>query len=506
VHVKTFIPLSKKTKMDEDGNLIPKVKGNTDKAKRGDGQGDPWVHQWQAMDIPTGKAVPGTNYKMLWTETETAGGSVSPDAGYKQGSFVWSLKGAKKTSYGKEVKFPAQLVKRGAADDKMISLQAVRLICVSIFQRCMYPMTSRQAIAFADSAFSRSRIAPCFTDAIVLKSPVDAEGHNVYGLPGVPKGGLSAIYKGPDEEDTVVFKYTDVLSYVNMAWDKALNMNAGKIDLWIFGTNDVPLKPSLTDLIKYSPYGSAACTLLLRGRRAGDGDWFEYHLKFNHDSLQGVSYGGDGLRDINLVTTTPPKDTALVPLDVDNDVQHLKWLSKEEFMSGMVGSPVLAESLRRMTSADTTPKESQIANLRVKVDTGIGDTEFAGFVSVGKKILMEVWDKKKTGGSVPRRGLDQRPRGVPGDVRENLPSPAGNRGVGRRLKQKRHLHELHSAKRQCFFAAAGQGQEKGFYEEVDRRRHELVTGPGQEGQVEGGTSPGRVEHIRSLDLPRATTG
>merc|ERR1719183_2431036 len=100
-----------------------------------------------------------------------------------------------------------------------------------------------------------------------------------------------------------------------------------------------------------------------------------------------------------LIPYTRTRVIPLVPLDVDNDIQHLKWLSKEEFMSGMVGSPVLAESLRRMTSADTMPKESKIASLTVKVDTGMGDTEFAGFVSVGKKVLMEVWDKKKGGGN-----------------------------------------------------------------------------------------------------------
>merc|ERR550514_853622 len=64
-------------------------------------------------------------------------------------------------------------------------------------------------------------------------------------------------------------------------------------------------------------------------------------------------------------------------------------------MSGMVSAPVLAESLRRMTSADTQSKDSKVASLTVKVDTGLGDTEFSGFVEVGKKILLEVWDEQK---------------------------------------------------------------------------------------------------------------
>merc|ERR1719163_2066003 len=116
-----------------------------------------------------------------------------------------------------------------------------------------------------------------------------------------------------------------------------------------------------------------------------------------NNTLTKVSYGGDKKHDIDIALKKPEKDTPLVPLDVDNDVQHLKWLSKEEFMSGMVGAPVLAESLRRMTSADTEAKESKVASVTVQVDTGMGDTEFAGFVQVGKKILMEVWDHKGTG-------------------------------------------------------------------------------------------------------------
>merc|ERR1719174_716931 len=295
-----------------------------------------------------------------------------------------------------EMKFPGQLVKAAGGGEAMISLQAVRLICISIFQRCMYPMTSRQAIAFADSAFSRSRVAPCFTDAIVVKGTT------------MPSGGLSEVYKGSPlftppkkegekEAKPITFNYTDVLSYVNMAWDKALNNNAGQIDLWLYGTGEMKDEPTLKDMINYDPYPSLldGKLLILRGRRAGDGDWFEYTLKFN-PSLTNVYYGGDASRDIDM-KTKPLKDTPLVPIDVDNDTQHLKWLSKEEFMSGMVSAPVLAESLRRMTSADTEPKESKVASLTVKVDTGMGDTEFAGFVQVGKKILLEVWDHKGTG-------------------------------------------------------------------------------------------------------------
>jgi hypothetical protein len=50
-----------------------------------------------------------------------------------------------------------------------------------------------------------------------------------------------------------------------------------------------------------------------------------------------------------------------------------------------------------MTSADTQPKEGKSVNLKVQVDTGMGDTDFAGFIQVGKKILMEVWDEKTLG-------------------------------------------------------------------------------------------------------------
>jgi hypothetical protein len=351
VQVKTFTPSSSKATVKEVG-------------------------AWAVKDIPHSL----TEKRMMWPEPEGVSGG-SQNSGFRNNVFVWNPAKVKKTSYG-EMKFPGQLLRAAAGNDKMISMQAVRLICISIFQRCMYPMTSRQAIAFADSAFSRSRIAPCFTDAIVLKG--DA-----------PTGGLSAIYKGPEKDSKTTYSYTDVLSYINMAWDKALNQNSGQIDLWLWESHDMPAKPTLKDLINYDPYRGAGSTLILRGRRAGDGDWFEYSLKFN-PSLIKVSYGGKASRDL-VMSTPPAKDTPLVPLDVDNDVQHLKWLSKEEFMSGMAGAPVLAESLRRMTSADTQTKDSKVASLTVKVDTGMGDTEFAGFVQVGKKILLEVWDHKGTG-------------------------------------------------------------------------------------------------------------
>jgi hypothetical protein len=353
------------------------------------------VNSWKDKDISA-----GVSKSFFWYEP---GESAAGLSGFKNNIFVWDPAKAKRTSY-KEMRFPSQLLRSTTVSEAMISLHAVRLICIQIFQRCLYPMTSRQAIAYADSAFSRCRIAPCFTDAVVVKG---ASG----SFPS-----LSTIYEGPKLDPTETplraayskalpgYETTDVLKYVNMAWDRALNQNAGQIDLWFF-TDELNKDLTLEGLIKYDPYKGYDKALILRGRRAGDGDWFEYTLEFCgrnsfsliNNTMSKVLYGGDPEKNLDLIKKKPEKDTPLVPLDVENDVSHLKWLSKEEFMSGMTGAPVLAESLRRMTSADTDARESRQASLTVKVDTGMGDTEFAGFVQVGKKILLEVWDHKGTG-------------------------------------------------------------------------------------------------------------
>jgi hypothetical protein len=338
------------------------------------------VHLWKEKDIQCGIK----DLKMIWPEPGgESGQQTTAVSGFKDNNvFVWDPKRVLKKSYY-EMYFPEQLLKSVAGDELMISLQAVRLICISIFQRCMYPMTSRQAISFADSNFSRSRIAPCFTDAIVIKGPAPPGGYP----------SISTIYKGKVKKEDKPYKYTSVLQEVNRAWDKLLNQNNGAIDLWLW--SDEAGKPSLDALIKTDPYGGEEA-LILRGRRAGDGDWFEYTLEFNKALLR-VKYGGNSDADIDLTIRNPPAGTPLVPMDVQIDTKHLKWLNKREFMSGMIGAPILAESLRRMTSADTDPKESKEATLTVKVDTGVGDTEFSGFVQVGKKMLMEVWDSQTTG-------------------------------------------------------------------------------------------------------------
>jgi hypothetical protein len=364
------------------------------------------VAKWKEKDIPCGVV----DNKMRWKEQGSSGFS------HYDKKYYWDeRKVPKKISKGdRGMPIPVQLLYTNsvAASNEMISLQAVRLICISIFQRCIYPMTSRQAIAYADSCFSRSRIAPCITDAFVVEGKAK-------DLPS-----LSKIFKGPQKDKAGkytmnVFKYTDVLKYVNMKWDKELNENAGSIDLWFWNKNEkgeegvlvdgkMQPNPSLKELIGYDPYQIAMrtpadLTLILRGRRAGDGDWFEYKLEFSSSyfgvgkhSLSKVIYGGDETRDFEFPSKKPEKGTPLVPLDVADDHvgQHLKWLSKEEFMSGMVGSPVLAESLRRMTSADTEAKPAKEASLTLKVDMGMGDESFSGFVSVGKKVLFEVWDAK----------------------------------------------------------------------------------------------------------------
>jgi hypothetical protein len=284
---------------------------------------------------------------------------------------------------------------KSAGADAVISMQSVRLLVMTIFQRCLHPMTNRQAVAYADSKFGRARAAPAIMEAIVLQWPLKDEAPTI-----------SHILAEPGK-----YTFKDVLTTVNSEWDTQLNEHAGRIDMWYWkdikdspeGTSGNTTlatllakreKDTKTNMSKrnkterylrsYDVLPGTQRALLIRGRRAGDGEPFEEVLRFDKD----------GKLDPHPVNDDEP----LLKLDLRDDRElHLKWLSKKEFIASMVNSTVLGESLRRMTSADTKSKPAKSIDVEFEVNTGFGNDEFADFVDVGQKVLLEVWDKDNLG-------------------------------------------------------------------------------------------------------------
>jgi hypothetical protein len=308
----------------------------------------------------------------------------------------------------------------GGAQSHM-SLRAVRLCVTAVLQRSLHRFTHRQALCFADARFSRTGMAPSILAAYLYKAEDKEPSFSALEASATRPGAMDQSLVKNFSMSIPLLSSTrlNVLNEVLEAWDCTINIAAGRANLWTptgvggerqpgifcmkqkapFEQPDKPAASSqprdIEKMLGANFLANSERRLLVMYRRSGDGEVRKEYITFNADgSLQDDKCGElqpDGK------SFSPGKFRGL-QIDMENEEtdsarkSHVNVITKEEFMACMLKSTVLAESLRRMTAADSTAVAPDELDVTVQVDTGAGDEEFIEQVDVGKRILLEVWD------------------------------------------------------------------------------------------------------------------
>eukprot|EP00746_Dinoflagellata_sp_MGD_P074630 gnl/MRDRNA2_/MRDRNA2_30116_c0_seq1.p1 gnl/MRDRNA2_/MRDRNA2_30116_c0~~gnl/MRDRNA2_/MRDRNA2_30116_c0_seq1.p1 ORF type:complete len:2643 (+),score=515.69 gnl/MRDRNA2_/MRDRNA2_30116_c0_seq1:515-7930(+) len=255
-------------------------------------------------------------------------------------------------------------------NSNVIHLKAVRLATHMILTRSLHHVTNRQAFLLADGTFSRSGAVPAILDAFLGPGP---------SMPPLKEGqGVSAL-----RAEMISSGWLNVGRQLLLEWDRQVANNSGSVDLWkewpAGGVN-------LSTLRIRDPFAGKSKVLWIRFARAGDGERGSVTIQVDADgNLQKPSGSGPA-----------------VPIDMEGPTM---LITKEEFITCMLGSPLLGESLRRMTSADHDTMEAKSISLDVTIEDPAGQVEtghddLLDLMNVGRTVLLEVWDSSLLGKNV----------------------------------------------------------------------------------------------------------
>lgn len=253
------------------------------------------------------------------------------------------------------------------SNQNVIHMRAVRIVVHTILTRALHHVSNRQAFLMADAVFSRSGAVPAILDAFLGPGST---------LPSA-QGGVSAI-----KAEMINNRWLNVSRQITYEWDRQVANNSGNVDLW-------PKWPAsgvtLNDLRIRDAFPGQPKILWIRFARAGDGERGSMTINVDETgTLRKPEKAGAG---------------AAVPIDMEGPTM---LITKEEFITCMLGCPLLGESLRRMTSADHDVRVSKPLSLDVTVEDpeGInegGADDILDLMNVKRTILLEVWDNNLFG-------------------------------------------------------------------------------------------------------------
>jgi len=246
-----------------------------------------------------------------------------------------------------------------------ISIQACRHLTLSILRRSLHFVTNRQAVLIADQIFNRAGAVPGIIDAIIV------QGERI-------SNDYKTIRELKEAYDKSGKSYKDVKHQLNIELEKQVNRNMGNVNLFppTEGGDSISLKAINID----DPFPSSQKVLWIRFTRAGDGERGQAR----------ISIGGDG--------NFRPQ---LVPLDMELGSRRANAqmaVTKEEFVSCMLNSQLLSESLRQLSSSDHTTANLP-ALTPIKLDVAVSDPsqrfeddDIFDMMNVRQSVLLEVWD------------------------------------------------------------------------------------------------------------------
>lgn len=280
----------------------------------------------------------------------------------------------------------------------VISLKACRLLASGILQRGLYCLTNRQASLMADSIFSRAGAVPAILEAILVQMDWDAgeltqvtniskfkQDLEKKGTPFVDvrcqmvisheefvsksRGNLNLFTCVPDEAATPM----TMMSF-NCADPQHLRTNVERAE-----NHSV----NLSALRIHDPFPGRRKVLLIRFARGGDGQ------RYN------AQYNVDGLGDL-------PMHELAMDMAADSQAARIQMsLTKEEFVTCVMTSPILSEALRKMTLFDMPGHREGVHEILmpIKLDVVVGDpmnedadADFLDAINVRQSVAFEIYD------------------------------------------------------------------------------------------------------------------
>jgi len=272
-----------------------------------------------------------------------------------------------------KLQVPPDFVKLSQRKNVM-DMQGVRLICSGILQRCVLQMTNRQAALISEATFNRQGVVPGILKAILV--------------PGsdITKKKMEDIEKdftGPG----LTQRWTDVTAHIVLEHEKQMAMNGGLFNL--FAAAWLAQDPAGSQFVEYGfknmhlddPLPKQPKVLWIRYIRGGDGERCMHAVKFDAENRlmqpePGIGYSPE------------------VPME-QIDIWPQTKVTKEEFISCILTSPVLGESLRRLGSCDHVLHAKKLIPLDVTImdpHREEEDEQINDVLDVQQSILLEVWD------------------------------------------------------------------------------------------------------------------
>eukprot|EP00434_Breviolum_minutum_P043379 symbB.v1.2.038664.t1/scaffold6110.1/size20857/1 len=228
----------------------------------------------------------------------------------------------------------------------------------------MMNMSNRQAILVADSLFNRAWVVPGIFQAI-LAPGTDYRQDRL---------GLSEIVAKFEERKK---PYTDVTREMVFEHERQVSCNGGQVNL--FAPSYMYHELNLSTMGVSDPYPDQEKTLYVRFIRGGDGERCTQAIDVEKSgSIQG------SLAEVQM--------DALIK---DQASWAMSRITKEEFIACFCGSPLLAESLRRLSSGDTFLHRAPPIPLEVTIMDPQQDDVFQDLeevINIQQSLLIEVWD------------------------------------------------------------------------------------------------------------------
>eukprot|EP00928_Gymnodinium_smaydae_P067961 TRINITY_DN5099_c0_g2_i2.p1 TRINITY_DN5099_c0_g2~~TRINITY_DN5099_c0_g2_i2.p1 ORF type:complete len:3332 (+),score=752.58 TRINITY_DN5099_c0_g2_i2:2916-12911(+) len=251
----------------------------------------------------------------------------------------------------------------------VMDLQGVRLLVSTMLRRSALSYTNRQMIMIADDAFNRMGAVPGILEAVL----VDKDDKT---------SGCRSMKELKDTCSKHGLKFADVTQAVVLEHEREIKENGGYLNL--FREQYLQRRP----VNIHSDMGIKNLST----------------LSFNSRKELWIRYvrGGDGERCLRSVDVEAhgniPIQGSEVPMELLGSQPQTK-VTKEEFVSCVLASPLLSESLRRQASQEQRATARKAVAMDVTIMDPRSEEQDAALmdaINVGQSLLFEVWDADVT--------------------------------------------------------------------------------------------------------------
>lgn len=302
----------------------------------------------------------------------------------QKSTWEWSTKWGDQYSV-KDFEFRKELTAVVKGPDT-ISLQACRIITQHILNRGLHTVSNRYASLLSDSIFSRAGVVPGILDAVLI------DASNV-------KKAAESVKKLRDQLREDKAAVVDVKYELVLAHEKGVTQQLGALNLFPDDPSGSPSPQSLHGTLKVSdPFPGKNKQLWIRYCRAGDGERYCKVINIDGDGV--LRSASEPMRISQMVNSIE------VPMDIPNPrrrtadamMEAQYAITKEEFVSCMLASPLLSETLRQLSTSDSSmafvPHGNPIALWVEATDPSSEalEEDIMDTLNVRQGVLLEVWD------------------------------------------------------------------------------------------------------------------